>query len=132
MAPDEASLVLGRAERTYVILNLYPYTTGHLMIVPYAHVAALNELDDATSFEMMASARHACAVLDEVYHPHGLNIGLNLGKAAGAGIQEHLHMHVVPRWHGDANFMSVVGETRVIPEDLSTTFAKLRPHFVGS
>lgn len=129
-APDPAhALVAARGERNYIILNLFPYTSGHLMVVPYAHVSSLADVDDETAAEMMALAKLAQRALDAVYRPDGYNVGLNLGKAAGAGIEQHLHMHVVPRWVGDANFMSVIGETRVIPEDLQTTYEKLSRYF---
>jgi ATP adenylyltransferase len=130
--PDPAAaLVVLRGERNYLILNLFPYTSGHLMVVPYEHASALSALDDATTGEMMALAKRAQSALDAVYRPDGFNVGLNLGKAAGAGIDQHLHMHVVPRWIGDANFVSVVGETRVIPEDLQATYDKLSRYFAG-
>jgi ATP adenylyltransferase len=125
----KSALVVARAALAFVILNLYPYTSGHLMIVPYVHVSALTDLDAETSAEMMELAKRAQRALVAAYRPDGFNIGINLGSAAGAGIAEHLHMHVVPRWEGDANFMSVVGETRVIPEELATTYDKLRTHF---
>jgi ATP adenylyltransferase len=129
-APDPASaLVVGRGARCYVILNLYPYTSGHLMVVPYLHSSSLSELDGDTTAEMMELAKRAQHALTQIYRPDGFNLGINLGSVAGAGIAEHLHMHVVPRWEGDANFMSVIGETRVIPEELSTTYEKLRPYF---
>jgi ATP adenylyltransferase len=129
-APDPRSaLVVGRGDHNYVILNLYPYTSGHLMIVPYVHVACFSGLDVATMAEMMELAKRAQGALVEIYGPDGFNIGINLGSAAGAGIAEHLHMHVVPRWVGDANFMSIVGETRVVPEELATTYDKLLPYF---
>lgn len=129
-APDPAeALVLGRSTRCYAILNLYPYTSGHLMIVPYHHVAKLSDLDAESAADMMELAKIAERALGEVYRPDGVNIGMNLGKAAGAGIAEHIHLHVLPRWFGDANFLTVTGETRVLPEDLSTTYQKLSPHF---
>jgi ATP adenylyltransferase len=131
-ALDPASmLVLGRSARTYAILNLYPYTSGHLMIVPYEHVASLAEVESDTTAEMMEQAKRAQRALEAVYQPDGFNIGINLGRAAGAGIAEHLHLHVVPRWIGDANFMTIVGETRVMPETLEVTYAKLAPFFEG-
>ncbi|HQR39546.1 MAG TPA: HIT domain-containing protein [Blastocatellia bacterium] len=120
-----STLVVERGERCYVILNLYPYTSGHVMVVPYEHASSLTDIDDATSNEIMLLVRRTQGVLDAVYRPDGYNIGMNLGKSAGAGIDQHLHMHVVPRWVGDANFVSVIGETRVIPEDLSVTYDKL-------
>lgn len=126
-----STLVVERGEHCYVILNLFPYTSGHVMVVPYEHVSMLTELDDRVTAEMMLLVRRTQDALDDVYRPNGYNIGMNLGKAAGAGIEQHLHMHIVPRWIGDANFMSVIGETRVIPEDLSTTYDKLTERFAA-
>ncbi len=126
---DEQNFILHRALHNFVILNIYPYTSGHLMIVPFEHTADLPALAKETSDEMMDLAKRAQALLQETYHPHGFNLGMNLGQAAGAGVSDHLHLHVLPRWAGDANFMSTVGETRVIPEDLRTTFNKLRGTF---
>lgn len=129
-APDPAiALVAARGEHSYIILNLFPYTSGHLMVVPYAHVSSLAEMDTEATSEMMELVKRSQRALDAVYRPDGYNIGMNLGKSAGAGIEQHLHMHVVPRWVGDANFVSVVGETRVIPEDLQTTYEKLARYF---
>ncbi|MEW6213223.1 MAG: HIT domain-containing protein [Acidobacteriota bacterium] len=126
---DRASLIVHRAPRNFVILNLFPYTSGHLMIVPYEHTASLADVDEATTAEMMEIAKQAQRAIEAEYRPDGFNIGLNLGRAAGAGVAEHLHLHVVPRWAGDANFVSVVGETRVLPEELETTFERLKKHF---
>jgi ATP adenylyltransferase len=123
---DEHNFILHRASHNFVILNLYPYTSGHLMIVPYSHVATLDEAGPLVRAEMIELAARAESLLRAAYHPEGLNLGFNLGKCAGAGIAAHLHLHVLPRWTGDANFMSVIGETRVIPEDIPTTYAKLR------
>jgi ATP adenylyltransferase len=123
---DEATFILKRATRNFVILNIYPYTSGHIMIVPFEHTADLPALAKETSDEMLELAKRAVATLEEVYRPHGFNLGMNLGQAAGAGVTDHLHLHVLPRWMGDANFMTTVGEARVIPEDLRTTFDKLR------
>ncbi len=123
---DEQNFILHRATHNFVILNLYPYTSGHLMIVPYSHVATLDEAGPAVRAEMIELAARAEKLLRAAYRPEGLNMGLNLGKCAGAGIAGHLHLHVLPRWTGDANFMSVIGETRVIPEDIPTTYSKLR------
>ena len=123
---DEQNFILHRAAHNFVILNLYPYTSGHLMIVPYSHVATLDDAGPHVRAEMIELAARAETLLRAAYRPEGLNMGLNLGKCAGAGIAAHLHLHVLPRWPGDANFMSVVGETRVIPEDIPTTYAKLR------
>ena len=123
---DEGSFILHRAQHNFVVLNIYPYTSGHLMIVPFVHTAAFDALDVATSNELMDLSKRAVRLLEETYHPHGFNLGMNLGKAAGAGVTNHLHMHILPRWSGDANFMSTVGETRVIPETLRMTYEKLR------
>ncbi|HEV3469412.1 MAG TPA: HIT domain-containing protein [Pyrinomonadaceae bacterium] len=128
-ADDAETFILHRARLNFVVLNIYPYTSGHLMIVPFEHTADFAALAGETADEMMALARRATAVLGEVYHPHGFNLGMNLGRAAGAGVTDHLHLHVLPRWSGDANFMTTVAETRVLPEDLRTTFDKLRGRF---
>jgi ATP adenylyltransferase len=123
---DEKTLIVFRGARNFIILNRFPYTTGHVMVVPYAHVADFAATDPDTLSEMMRLAQRVQSALASAYHPQGYNLGMNLGRAAGAGVVGHLHLHVLPRWAGDANFMTVVGETRVEPEDLSTTFAKLR------
>jgi ATP adenylyltransferase len=126
---DEQNFVLHRARRNYAVLNLYPYTSGHLMIVPYAHEASLDAIDKETTDELMDLAKRAQGALREAYRPEGFNLGMNLGRVAGAGVAGHVHLHVLPRWAGDANFMSVVGETRVLPEDLTATYKKLRELF---
>ena len=126
---DRKHLVIHRARFNYVILNRFPYTSGHLMVVPYEHVASLPEIGIETSTEMLELAKHAQKALDSEYHPDGYNIGMNLGSAAGAGVAGHIHLHVVPRWAGDANFVSIVGETRVLPEELEATFDRLRAWF---
>ncbi len=126
---DEANLVLHRGVHNYVLLNLYPYTNGHLMVAPYEHVADLESLNSEALTEMMALTQEAVRHLKAVYRPQGVNLGMNLGECAGAGIAGHLHMHVLPRWFGDANFMTTIGETRVLPEDLSETWRKLRAAF---
>jgi ATP adenylyltransferase len=126
---DRAVLVVHRARSNFVILNRFPYTSGHIMVVPYAHVATLEELPDETLVEMILLARAAERHLRAVYRPEGLNLGMNLGRSAGAGIAGHLHLHALPRWTGDTNFMTVVGETRVLPEDLEATWEKLRRAF---
>jgi ATP adenylyltransferase len=123
---DEENLILFRAEHNFVLLNLFPYTNGHLMIAPYHHVATLSELAAPAATEMMRLAQRAEALLRERYNAPGINLGMNIGACAGAGVAGHIHLHVLPRWPGDANFMTTVGETRVLPEDLSDTFAKLR------
>ncbi len=124
--PDESSYIVYRGKRNFVILNLFPYTSGHVMIAPYEHVATLAEAAVDTLTEMIELARAAERHLGAVYRPKGINIGMNLGECAGAGVAGHIHMHVVPRWHADSNFMTVTGETRVLPEDLAATYAKLR------
>jgi ATP adenylyltransferase len=127
--PGRGDLILIRGRVTFVILNLYPYNSGHLMIVPARHVASLAQTTADEQAELMRFTRHAEIALTEVYTPQGLNIGVNLGRPAGAGVLDHLHVHVVPRWNGDTNFMSVIGETRVLPEDLNDTAKRLRPVF---
>lgn len=127
--PGSNDLILIRGRVTFVILNLYPYNSGHLMVVPARHVATLAQTTAEEQAELMRFTRHAEIALTEVYKPQGLNIGVNLGRPAGAGVLDHLHVHVVPRWNGDTNFMSVIGETRVLPEELSETAKRLRPVF---
>jgi len=122
---DAVNLVVLRAERSFVLLNRYPYCSGHLMIAPYAHVASLAETEVATLEEMMRLAQRCESALRRVYGPDGLNFGFNIGQAAGAGVAGHIHMHGLPRWSGDTSFMTTVGETRVLPEDLATTREKL-------
>ncbi len=122
-------LVLVRGTHAFVILNLYPYNNGHLMVVPRRHVASLAALSAAEAGEIMRFTQDAELALHEAYQPQGINVGVNLGRAAGAGIVHHVHVHLVPRWNGDTNFMSVVGEVRVLPEDMSQTAARLRPVF---
>ena len=126
-APDD--LIVFRGVSCYVILNLFPYNNGHLMIVPNRHLAGLADATPAELGELIELTRRAEVALSEAYMPHGMNMGINLGKPAGAGILDHVHMHVVPRWNGDTNFMSVVGQTRVLPEELPESAAKLRPIF---
>jgi ATP adenylyltransferase len=128
-ANDEDSLIVHRAHLNFVILNRYPYTSGHLMIAPYQHVSRLQQADDETVEEMMRLARLSERLIEQSYQPQGINIGMNLGEAAGAGIEQHIHLHVLPRWFGDANFMTSVSQTRIIPEELSITFSKLSQAF---
>ncbi len=128
---DREYLVVHRAPRNFILLNRYPYTSGHLMVVPYAHVASLSDLPDETLEEMIRLARDAEESLRAAYRPDGLNLGINLGKSAGAGIAGHVHLHALPRWTGDTNFMTVAAETRVLPEDLQTTWEKLRREFAA-
>jgi ATP adenylyltransferase len=127
--PGPAALTLFRGRTCFVILNLYPYNNGHLMIVPNRHVAALSDTAQDELAELITLTRHAEIAISEAYHPQGLNVGMNLGRPAGAGVADHLHVHVVPRWSGDTNFMSVVGNVRVLPEELEATAARLKPIF---
>ena len=128
-ASERHRLVLARGRVSFVILNLYPYNNGHLMVVPNRHAPNLAGLTADEQSELMRLARHAEIALTEAYAPHGINIGINLGRSAGAGVPDHLHVHLVPRWNGDTNFMTAIGETRVLPEDLQSSAAKLRPIF---
>ncbi len=128
---DPEHLIFHRARHNYLVLNRYPYTTGHCMIVPYAHVGDLNSATTETLTEMALLARDLERALEANYHPNGYNLGINIGRSAGAGIDRHLHLHVLPRWAGDTNFMTVTAETRVLPEDLSTTYKKLAPFFTS-
>lgn len=123
---DSQNLILYRGQMCFVILNAFPYNSGHLMIIPYQHTANLAELPPETCMEMIQLARFAMAALQQVMHPEGYNLGMNLGHIAGAGIAEHLHLHIVPRWAGDVNFMTVIGNTRVVPEALEQTWKKMR------
>lgn len=128
---DEKYFILYRARFNFVILNIFPYTGGHMMIVPFEHTADLVGLDKQVSDELMDLTKRCSDILSQEYHPHGFNLGMNLGKAAGAGLADHLHMHILPRWMGDVNFSTSIAETRVIPEDLDTTYRRLRPYFQG-
>jgi ATP adenylyltransferase len=123
------NLIAYRGERAFVILNRYPYTSGHLMVVPFEHKSNLETLDAVTRAEMMELTTHCMTVLRKIYNPHAFNIGANIGEAAGAGILEHVHIHIVPRWAGDTNFMSAVGETRVLPESLEATYIRVKKGF---
>jgi ATP adenylyltransferase len=129
---DRENLIVYRGERSFVLLNLFPYTNGHFMVAPYEHVATLEEAPEETVLEMMRLVRAGTRHLRTVYNPQGMNVGMNLGECAGAGIASHIHMHVLPRWVGDSNFMTVVGETRIIPEDLDVTWQKLSEAFKNS
>lgn len=126
---DEANLIVFRGRECFVILNLYPYNNGHVMIAPYEHVATLSDARSETLAELIALARETERHLRSIYKAPGYNIGMNIGASAGAGVAGHIHMHVLPRWTGDTNFMTTTGETRVLPEDLHTTWSKLREAF---
>ena len=126
---SRSSLVLAHGRACYVILNLYPYNNGHLMVVPRRHIGSLASATEDELLELMAFTRDAEVALTEAYRPQGINVGINLGRPAGAGIVDHVHVHLVPRWTGDTNFMSVVGNTRVLPEEMGETARRLRPIF---
>ena len=128
---DEDNLIVHRGERCFVILNKFPYTNGHLMVAPYEHVGALQDLDADTVAEIMALAQKAMRRLEEVYSPQGYNVGFNQGRVAGAGVEHHIHMHVVPRWGGDTNFMPVLGDTRVMNQTLEDSYETVRKAFGG-
>ncbi|MEO8026767.1 MAG: HIT domain-containing protein [Bryobacteraceae bacterium] len=131
-AQDANHFVLERGEFCFALLNIYPYTGGHLMIAPYAHVATLEECGAEPLAEMMRMIQRFEAAIRRAYKPGGINIGMNIGAAAGAGVAGHIHMHMLPRWFGDVNFMTTVAETRVIPEDLTETYAKLKAALSGA
>ena len=126
---DAANLIVHRGEQCFVILNLFPYTNGHLMIAPYEHVGYLPDVQPEPLAETMSLAQRAMRVLDDAYSPHGYNLGFNQGRVAGAGIEHHVHLHVVPRWGGDTNFMPVLADTRVMPQSLEQTYETLKGRF---
>jgi ATP adenylyltransferase len=128
-APGALPLTVYRGEECFVLMNLYPYNSGHVMVAPMRHVGSLGAASAEELSEMMALARRLESAFQEIYRPDGLNVGMNLGRPAGAGVAGHIHLHVVPRWNGDTSFMTVVGETRVIPEDPAVACARLRPFF---
>ena len=131
-AGDDAGMfIVHRGQHNMVILNTFPYTAGHVMVVPYAHLDELRKLPSDAANEMMALSQKMESVLRELYRPDGVNLGMNIGKAAGAGVAGHIHMHVLPRWVADANFMTVVGETRVLPETLETTYERVKAALAG-
>jgi len=123
---DQAARIVYRGQNCFIVLNSFPYTSGHVMIVPFAHLDQLQKLPEATAAEMMALSQKTEGALRETYSPDGINLGMNLGRAAGAGVAGHCHMHILPRWAGDANFMTTVGETRVLPEALEETWRRMR------
>ena len=129
MEDGAENLIAFRHERAYVILNRYPYTSGHLMVVPVDHKPNLEELDPQTRAEMMELVTRCMTVLRRIYHPEAFNMGANIGEAAGAGVKQHVHIHIVPRWAGDTNFMSTVGGTRVLPEALESTYQRVKNAF---
>lgn len=126
---DRENLILYRGEKVFVIMNKYPYNNGHLMVTPYSHISDLTSLDAETVTELMGEVQRSVAIMRDVLKPEGFNVGMNIGKAGGAGIDDHLHMHVVPRWAGDTNFMPVMADVRVMPEYLDETYMKLYSHF---
>jgi ATP adenylyltransferase len=126
---DQKNLIVHRGEHCFVILNLFPYTNGHLMIAPYEHRSSLAELGSETVGEMMGLTQEAMGILEETYSPHGYNVGFNQGRVAGAGVEHHIHMHVVPRWGGDTNFMPVLADTRVMPQTLEQSYEALAGRF---
>jgi ATP adenylyltransferase len=126
---DRANLILFRGERAYVLLNLYPYNSGHLMVAPYLHTGDLARLEPAIAEEMMRTTQRCLDVLQRAYRPDAFNVGMNLGKSAGAGVPDHLHIHIVPRWNGDTSFMTVIADTKVLPETLDQTYERLEPIF---
>ena len=128
-ASEAGSLLVFRGEHNFILLNRYPYNNGHVMIAPYQHVANPADADPSILEEMMRLSQRVIQAMRSVYHPDGFNLGMNLGRTAGAGVEEHYHLHIVPRWEGDTNFMAAVADTRVIPEDFKTTLAKLAPYF---
>jgi len=127
---DEENLILFRGERSFIIMNRYPYNNGHLMIAPNRHVGDLLQLSDDELIELVKMVKLAVKALKSEYNPDGFNIGLNLGRAAGAGLEDHLHIHVIPRWVGDTNFMPIISETKTIPELLTESYSRLKKYFV--
>jgi ATP adenylyltransferase len=126
---DSAQLIVARAARVFVILNRYPYNSGHLMVAPFAHTGDFSGLDAETAHELMRETQRSVGILQQAYRPDAFNVGMNLGRPAGAGVPDHLHVHVVPRWNGDTNFMPVLGDTKVLPETLDQTYERLEPLF---
>jgi ATP adenylyltransferase len=129
---DASTFVLERAADCFVVLNRYPYPPGHLLVVPYRHAPRMQDLPERTLEEMARLARRGESLLQRAFRPHGFNVGVNLGEAGGAGIEPHLHLHLVPRWRGDTSFMTVTGETRIMPQDLAETYGRLRPLFAAA
>jgi len=126
---DNKHLILNRGKSAFVIMNYYPYNNGHLMVAPYHHIRDLSDLDDSTRLELINLIDKSCRILSDTLHAEGFNIGLNIGSVAGAGLKDHVHFHVVPRWTGDTNFMPIVGHTKVLSEGLTETWQRLKPRF---
>jgi len=124
---DDESLILYRGRHSYIIMNLYPYNTGHIMVVPYRHVPSIEDLTEDEILEIMLLTKAALKAIRKVYNPHGFNIGVNLGRVAGAGVEEHVHIHIVPRWNGDTNFMPVIAGVKVISQDVREAYKALKP-----
>lgn len=129
---DEERLILARGKRSFVLMNKFPYNNGHLLVCPYRHIQSIEELDEDESAEIMGFLKRCSAILKDHFHCEGINIGLNQGKAAGAGIGEHLHFHLVPRWNGDSSFIAAIGDVRTIPQHLAETWKALKPLFEGA
>lgn len=126
---DEENFILYRGKHAYIVLNIYPYNSGHLLIIPFVHNKLLADLEKSISDEIMDLTKLCQTAIEKEYRPQGFNLGMNLGEAAGAGVAEHLHMHILPRWFGDANFTTVIGETKNLPEMLANTYQRLKPYF---
>jgi ATP adenylyltransferase len=129
LGDDESALIVHRGERCYVILNAYPYNNGHVMVTPFEHKPSIEELDEPTLLELMTLAKRSLGVLRDEYAAEGFNLGINQGKIAGAGVENHVHLHVVPRWGADTNFMPVIADTRVLPQSLADSWKALSPRF---
>ena len=128
---DNEALILYRGRSCYVMMNLYPYNTGHVMVIPYRHVPSIEHLSSSELLEMMQLVKVSIKIIKRALNPDGFNIGINLGRAAGAGIEEHVHVHVVPRWIGDANFMPIIASVKVLPQDVRETYKMLKPYYEG-
>lgn len=126
---DDRNLIVHRGERAFVLMNLYPYTNGHVMVAPYEHLGALQQIDPAVTAEMMELVQRSMQALERRYSPHGYNVGVNQGRVAGAGVEHHIHMHVVPRWGGDHNFMDVLADTSVLPETVEQAYSGIKEAF---
>jgi ATP adenylyltransferase len=123
---DAEAFIIARGKNAFTLLNRYPYTSGHILVVPYLHTDSIVHLDDATRSEIMELVNRSVLVLNRIYHPQGFNLGCNIGEAAGAGVAEHVHLHILPRWNGDTNFVTTIGDTRILPEMMEDTWAKVR------